>query len=63
MRITSLNVNPKARIPAMTGNVLYQPLTDSISISLYLTEKALPGHAAGTARRLSIRNLLREFIR
>jgi glutathione S-transferase len=37
-----LKVNPKGQVPAMTGNVLEQPLTDSCSISLYLAEKHYP---------------------
>ncbi|KAH9898826.1 hypothetical protein F4778DRAFT_771816 [Xylariomycetidae sp. FL2044] len=37
-----LRVNPKGQVPAMAGNVLDQPLTDSISISLYLAEKHYP---------------------
>ncbi|BDD60303.1 hypothetical protein MPDQ_004913 [Monascus purpureus] len=37
-----LTVNPNGQIPAMTGNVLEQPLTDSLSISLYLAEKHYP---------------------
>ncbi|KAK7415583.1 hypothetical protein QQZ08_012299 [Neonectria magnoliae] len=37
-----LRVNPKGQVPAMTGNVLEQPLTDSLSISLYLAEKHYP---------------------
>ncbi|KAH8199355.1 hypothetical protein TruAng_006487 [Truncatella angustata] len=35
-------VNPKGQVPAMTGNVLEQPLTDSRSISLHLAEKHYP---------------------
>lgn len=37
-----LNVNPKGQVPAMTGNVLEKPLTDSLSISLYLVETHYP---------------------
>ncbi|KAK9311367.1 hypothetical protein V1522DRAFT_32785 [Lipomyces starkeyi] len=37
-----LRVNPKGQVPAMTGNVLEQPLTDSRSISLHLAEKHYP---------------------
>ncbi|KAL1861021.1 hypothetical protein Plec18167_003696 [Paecilomyces lecythidis] len=55
-----VKVNPKGQVPSMTGNVLEQPLTDSISISLYLAEKHYPAmlpaeHAA------VIRNLLERF--
>ncbi|EED21552.1 conserved hypothetical protein [Talaromyces stipitatus ATCC 10500] len=53
-------VNPKGQVPAMTGNVLKQPLTDSISISLYLAENHYPDllpdeHAA------VIKDLLQRF--
>ncbi|KAK9327922.1 hypothetical protein V1520DRAFT_347457 [Lipomyces starkeyi] len=37
-----LRVNPKGQVPAMTGNILEQPLTDSRSISLHLAEKHYP---------------------
>lgn len=37
-----LKVNPKGQVPTMTGNVLTQPLTDSMSISLYLAENHYP---------------------
>lgn len=37
-----VGVNPKGQVPAMTGNVLESPLTDSCSISLYLAEKHYP---------------------
>ncbi|RYP51418.1 hypothetical protein DL768_003251 [Monosporascus sp. mg162] len=37
-----LKINPKGQIPSLTGNVLSEPLTDSISISLYLAEKHYP---------------------
>ncbi|KAJ9203242.1 hypothetical protein DTO164E3_2713 [Paecilomyces variotii] len=37
-----VRVNPKGQVPAMTGNILEQPLTDSISISLYLAVKHYP---------------------
>lgn len=37
-----LKVNPKGQVPAMTGNTLEQPLTDSRSISLHLAEKHYP---------------------
>lgn len=55
-----LRVNPKGQVPAMTGNVLEQPLTDSISISLYMAEKHYPAllpaeHAA------VIKDLLQRF--
>ncbi|KAI5919766.1 hypothetical protein F4810DRAFT_685620 [Camillea tinctor] len=51
-----LKVNPKGQVPAMTGNVLERPLTDSISISLHLAEKhypaMLPAEHASTIRNL-----------
>ncbi|PCH02001.1 Hypothetical protein PENO1_034860 [Penicillium occitanis (nom. inval.)] len=55
-----LKINPKGQVPAMTGNVLEQPLTDSISISLYLAENHYPAllpaeHAA------VIKDLLQRF--
>lgn len=55
-----LQVNPKGQVPAMTGNILKQPLTDSISISLYLAENHYPAllpaeHAA------VIKDLLQRF--
>lgn len=55
-----LKVNPKGQVPAMTGNVLEHPLTDSISISLYLAENHYPAllppeHAA------VIKDLLQRF--
>ncbi|GAD93099.1 conserved hypothetical protein [Paecilomyces variotii No. 5] len=55
-----VKVNPKGQVPSMTGNILAQPLTDSISISLYLAEKHYPAmlpaeHAA------VIRDLLERF--
>lgn len=55
-----IKVNPKGQVPAMTGNVLKQPLTDSISISLYLAENHYPAllpakHAA------VIKDLLQRF--
>ncbi|EFX06513.1 hypothetical protein CMQ_6834 [Grosmannia clavigera kw1407] len=55
-----VRVNPKGQVPAMTGNVLEQPLTDSESISLHLAEKHYPSmlpiqHAA------VIRGLLDQF--
>ncbi|CAG9982469.1 unnamed protein product [Clonostachys byssicola] len=37
-----LKINPKGQIPSLTGDVLSEPLTDSISISLYLAEKHYP---------------------
>ena len=37
-----LKVNPKGQVPALTGNVLQQPLLDSISISLYMAESHYP---------------------
>lgn len=37
-----LRVNPKGQVPAMTGTVLEQPLTDSCAISLHLAEKHYP---------------------
>lgn len=37
-----IHVNPKGQVPAMTGDVLEQPLTDSLSITLYLSEKHYP---------------------
>ncbi|KAH8701119.1 hypothetical protein BGW36DRAFT_375595 [Talaromyces proteolyticus] len=55
-----LKVNPKGQVPAMTGNVLAHPLTDSHSISLHLAENHYPAmlppqHAA------VIRDLLARF--
>lgn len=51
-----LKINPKGQVPAMTGSVLEEPLTDSISISLYLAEKhypaMLPAEHATTIRDL-----------
>ena len=35
-------VNPKGQVPSMTGNVLKETLTDSISITLYLAENHYP---------------------
>ncbi|RGP79781.1 hypothetical protein FLONG3_2094 [Fusarium longipes] len=37
-----IKINPKGQVPAMTGNFLDQPLTDSRSISLHLAEKHYP---------------------
>lgn len=37
-----LRINPKGQVPSLMGNVLKEPLTDSISISLYLAEKHYP---------------------
>ncbi|KAJ5692302.1 hypothetical protein N7462_001725 [Penicillium macrosclerotiorum] len=55
-----LKVNPKGQVPAMTGNVLERPLTDSLSISIYMAEKHYPAmlpvqHAA------VIKDLLRRL--
>jgi hypothetical protein len=51
-----IKVNPKGQVPSMTGNVLERPLTDSISISLYLAERhypaMLPLEKAGVIRDL-----------
>ncbi|KAF3769577.1 hypothetical protein M406DRAFT_354053 [Cryphonectria parasitica EP155] len=60
LREEYLKVNPKGQVPTMTSNVLEQPLTDSISISLYLAEKHYPAmlpaeHAA------VIKDLLQRF--
>lgn len=37
-----VKLNPKGQIPTLAGNVLERPLTDSISISLYLAENHYP---------------------
>ncbi|KAK8017103.1 hypothetical protein PG993_015292 [Apiospora rasikravindrae] len=37
-----VHVNPKGQVPAMTGGALERPLTDSISITLYLAETHYP---------------------
>jgi glutathione S-transferase len=37
-----IKINPKGQVPAMTGNFLERPLTDSRSISLHLAEKHYP---------------------
>jgi glutathione S-transferase len=55
-----LKVNPKGQVPAMTGNVLEQPLTDSISISLHLAEKHYPA-LLPTEHAAVIRDLLQRF--
>ncbi|KAI1635017.1 hypothetical protein F4809DRAFT_470884 [Biscogniauxia mediterranea] len=55
-----LKVNPKGQVPAMTGNVLEKPLTDSISISLYLAEKHYPAMLPAE-HEAAIRDLLQRF--
>ncbi|KAK8075845.1 hypothetical protein PG997_010508 [Apiospora hydei] len=51
-----VHINPKGQVPAMTGGPLQQPLTDSISITLYLAEThypaMLPAAHAGVIRDL-----------
>ena len=55
-----VNVNPKGQVPSMTGGSLKQPLTDSISISLYLAEHHFPSMLpAQQAKR--IRNLVKRI--
>ncbi|KAM0468623.1 hypothetical protein ACHAP7_010691 [Fusarium lateritium] len=41
-------INPKGQVPAMTGNLLDQTLTDSYSISLHLAEKHYPAMLGGS---------------
>lgn len=55
-----LNVNPKGQVPAMTGNVLDRPLTDSRSISLYLAENHYPAMLP-LDRAIVIRSLLQRI--
>lgn len=55
-----LRVNPKGQVPAMTGNVLNEPLTDSCSISLYLAEKHYPAMLP-EEHAVVIRNLLERI--
>lgn len=55
-----LKVNPKGQVPAMTGNVLKQPLTDSISISLYLAENHYPALLPAEHATV-IKDLLQRF--
>ena len=55
-----LKINPKGQVPAMTGNVLEQPLTDSISISLYLAENHYPAMLP-TKQAAVIRDLLQRI--
>lgn len=55
-----LNVNPKGQVPAMTGNVLEQPLIDSRSISLHLAEKHYPAMLPAEHAAI-IRNLLERI--
>ncbi|KPM34294.1 hypothetical protein AK830_g12280 [Neonectria ditissima] len=52
-----LRVNPKGQVPAMTGNVVEQPLTESRLISLYLAEKHYPAMLP-VEHADAIRNLL-----
>lgn len=55
-----LRVNPKGQVPALTGNILQQPLTDSCSISLYLAEKHYPAMLPAE-RAAVIRDLLERI--
>ncbi|KAK9414825.1 putative GST N-terminal domain-containing protein [Seiridium unicorne] len=55
-----VQVNPKGQVPAMTGNVLRQPLRDSISISIYLAEKHYPAMLPAEHAPV-IRNLLERM--
>lgn len=55
-----VRVNPRGQVPSMAGDVLERPLTDSVSITLYLAETHYPAmlppeHAA------AIRNLLERI--
>lgn len=55
-----LKINPKGQIPSLVGNVLKEPLTDSISISLYLAEKHYPA-LLPTAQAALIKQLLERI--
>ncbi|KAH7000983.1 hypothetical protein EDB80DRAFT_778909 [Ilyonectria destructans] len=55
-----LRINPKGQVPSLMGNVLKQPLTDSISISLYLAEKHYPA-LLPTAHAGIIKQLLEKI--
>ncbi|KAH8734231.1 hypothetical protein BGZ61DRAFT_527594 [Ilyonectria robusta] len=55
-----LGINPKGQIPSLVGNALKEPLTDSISISLYLAEKHYPA-LLPTAQAAIIKQLLERI--
>lgn len=55
-----VRVNPKGQVPSMTGSVLEQPLTDSISITLHLAEAHYPA-LLPPERAAVIRNLLERL--
>lgn len=55
-----VRVNPKGQVPAMTGNVLEKPLTDSYFISSYLAEKHYPSMLP-KEHAVVIKNLMERF--